>query len=263
MNNPNEKRLNELKLLYIDFLEMDQISKQFNNYIQRIKNLDQIIFGNISETFRSTNQTDNLIPIPCSIKQVANKIRKTPLDQWPMINPSLQCYRLDKQPLLLMNCNYINTNECIVKLIEQILPVMIDIDKDIDRVHYALQLIMPKLRDGEYVAIDLLEQLMDKIESFQCEIQTAYEWLMSYNERRANRIVNYIRHIHNGDERIILNRFDQDCLIMFHKIIDDLYRWSILIYRLFTINHEQLMEYKNIHGGMTIIDKERFENFYQ
>lgn len=172
MNNPNEKRLNELKLLYIDFLEMDQISKQFNNYIQRIKNLDQIIFGNISETFRSTNQTDNLIPIPCSIKQVANKIRKTPLDQWPMINPSLQCYRLDKQPLLLMNCNYINTNDCIVKLIEQILPVMIDIDKDIDRVHYALQLIMPKLRDGEYVAIDLLEQLMDKIESFQCEIQT-------------------------------------------------------------------------------------------
>lgn len=172
MNNPNEKRLNELKLLYIDFLEMDQISKQFNNYIQRIKNLDQIIFGNISETFRSTNQTDNLIPIPCSIKQVTNKIRKTPLDQWPMINPSLQCYRLDKQPLLLMNCNYINTNDCIVKLIEQILPVMIDIDKDIDRVHYALQLIMPKLRDGEYVAIDLLEQLMDKIESFQCEIQT-------------------------------------------------------------------------------------------
>ncbi|KAH9501612.1 hypothetical protein DERF_012447 [Dermatophagoides farinae] len=91
----------------------------------------------------------------------------------------------------------------------------------------------------------------------------AYEWLMSYNERRANRIINYIRHIHNGDERIILNRFDRDCLIMFHKIIDDLYRWSILIYRLFTINHEQLMEYKNIHGGMTIIDKERFENFYQ
>ncbi|OTF84166.1 hypothetical protein BLA29_003623 [Euroglyphus maynei] len=74
-----------------------------------------------------------------------------------------------------MNYNHINTNESIVKLIEQILPVLIDIDKDIDRIHYALQLIMPKLRDGEYVAIDLLEQLMDQIESFQSEIQTERE----------------------------------------------------------------------------------------
>lgn len=49
---------------------------------------------------------------------------------------------------------------------------------------------------------------------------------------------------------------------MFHKIIDDLYRWSTLMYRLFTINHEQLMDFKNIHGTTTI-DRERFENFYQ
>nr|XP_027195658.1 uncharacterized protein LOC113790223 [Dermatophagoides pteronyssinus] len=262
MNNPYEKRLNELKLSYVNSLELNQISKQFIAHINRIKNLGQIIFCNIFESFRNTIQTDNLIPIPCSVKEMAEKIRKTSIDQWSIINPSLQCYRLDKQPLFLMDCIHININESIVKLIEQILPVMIDIDKDIDRVHYALQLIMPKLRDGEYVAIDLLEQLMEQIESFQYEIQTAYEWLISYNERRANRIVNIIRYSHIGDDRIILNRFDKDCLIMFHKIIDDLYRWSTLMYRLFTINHEQLMDFKNIHGTTTI-DRERFENFYQ
>ena len=113
---------------------------------------------------------------------------------------------------------------------------------------------------GVKVDLGIPYDLWDKPSAEITNLKTQCEDMM---EKHEADIEQWYYHHQQQQYIIILNRFDQDCLIMFHKIIDDLYRWSILIYRLFTINHEQLMEYKNIHGGMTIIDKEIFENFYQ
>lgn len=168
----NKEILNEVNALKKTFISyIDSIAlKKFPEMIVKIREMKKD-FSKKLEEISKNQETNVMIEIPEALAEKLKKFgsNEKTIEEWLQANPAFQCRQLSNKPTLISNCK-LGTNKLILDIIEQIKPMLIDLDEDIDKLDCALRLIFPKMRDGEYLGIEILEELLNSMSSLQSNL---------------------------------------------------------------------------------------------
>ena len=157
--------LNQLKLQLKSNLESVALRK-FADKIVQFKQFGQDLAKEIELV--KINELACTIPVPESLRENQAKLQSKPdtVQNLVQLNPNLQCRQLTRQPLLLKNCQ-MPTNTAITALVDKILPHLIELDEDLNKLDYALRLLLPRMREGEYLGTELLHEVIHRVQKLQ------------------------------------------------------------------------------------------------
>lgn len=114
------------------------------------------------------------IPVPESLLANQKKLNSLNPDNVANVialNPNLRCFELTNCPVLIKNCQ-MPVNQAIGGLIEQILPYLFELEDDLDKLEYSLRLLLPRMREGEYLGTEMLLEACDMISVNQHKLQS-------------------------------------------------------------------------------------------
>ncbi|KAI2811674.1 Proteasome activator complex subunit 3 [Blomia tropicalis] len=244
--------------------EHTKLLEQLNQLKQRMKsNLELIAlkkFPNKIEQFRQERKTltkDILtvkgsefactIPVPDSLHQNWEKLENKPntIKDLLELNPNLQCQELVRIPVLVKNAQ-MPTNGAIVGLITKILPYLYDLDEDLNKLDYALRLFLPRMREGEYLGTELLQEVNERIQTLQSYVQGKIRTLNKYHYTRTELLQNVICYGHVEDYRVRLVRLDRRYCHFLLQSVDLIYKTYVIVYDLIKKNYDKLSEFKSM-----------------
>lgn len=168
----HKSMLNELNLMrkrYTSYIESIAIHKFYKKIIEIRKFRKEFI--KLLHTIKTKKPAALSLPIreplieklrsmESSVKTVADLLK---------VNSALQCRQLVSKPFLIPD-QELDTNQLVMEGINQIMPWILDLDEDIEKLDTALRLIFPKMRDGELFGHDLLEELLNTMSNMQLNL---------------------------------------------------------------------------------------------
>lgn len=146
--------------------------RKFSQKIIQFRNLRVELTGKIEAAKK--NIPPCTIPVPDSLLANQKKLNDLSPDTVASVmalNPNLRCFELINRPVLLKNCQ-MPPNQVISGLIEKILPHLLELDDDLDKLEYALRLLLPRMREGEYLGTEMLLEACDFISLKQNTLQS-------------------------------------------------------------------------------------------
>lgn len=160
-----QNELNQMKQKMkanLELIAMRKFPQKITQWMQLRKTLAQEIATVKNSPVACT------IPVPDSLHENQAKLKASPdtVQDLLKLNPNLQCFQLNHHPQLLKNCQ-MSTNTAMVELIEKILPHLIELDDDLNKLDYALRLMLPRMREGEYLGTEFLHEAISQINDLQ------------------------------------------------------------------------------------------------
>jgi len=161
--------LNQLKQQIKSNLESIALTK-FGTKVEQFKLIRKTLIKEI-DVVRKKNWACT-IPVPESLSDNFKKIQLQPdsLQSLVTLNVNLQCTQLSRIPMLLKNCS-MPTNKEVAELIDKVMPHLVELEADLIKLDYALRLMLPRMREGEYLGIELLQEVIETVQGFQESIQ--------------------------------------------------------------------------------------------
>lgn len=186
------------------------------------------------------------IPVPDSLlanQQKLNSLNPDTVATVMALNPNLRCFELTNRPLLLKNCE-MPVNQAISGLIDQILPHLYELDDDLSKVDYSLRLLLPRMREGEYLGTEMLHEASSLIAHKQNTLQMHINELIKYYDGRFAHLQKIITYPHLDDYRLSLVRFDERYCSKLSSAVNFMYMAVVLVHDMVKKNQDKLAEYR-------------------
>ena len=112
------------------------------------------------------------------------------------------------KPLLFPN-GKIECNQQFIEMIEELKPRLIQLTEDIFHLKLAVNLMVPKIEDGNNFGVEIQRETIDTIQSVESQVLSHFDKFETYFEARGDIIAKVVKYPHNQDYRIALKETDQ------------------------------------------------------
>lgn len=164
------------------------------------------------------------------------------------LNAHQECSRIEL-PCIFPVGGAIPTNEALETKTDELVALYDEFYQWLDTLIYGIRLLYPRLKDGEYIGVELLDQISQMLLQTQESIASRRQELVLYHANRFDKIRNALIYGHLEHYRRLVAVFDQRHCHWLVTMYNKLYRHHVLVHDLMGKVRDKVAQFIASYGS--------------
>lgn len=251
----SEQSLNEIK----EKIKRDGEELVLKGFPRKILDLNRLSNSDKYCLTSALKQYDLNLPIPAkSGSETTDEINK---DENKSKDMSTKCRDKEvfveddelviSKPFLFPN-GRVECNKQFVEMIDELKPKLIQLTEDILLLKLAVNLMVPKIEDGNNFGVEIQRETIETIQGFESQVLKHFDKFETYYETRGDLIAKAAKYPHNQDFRIAVQEGDQRFYWSLCLTLTDVRNYYVSLHDLVTKNMSKIKTPRNADNTYTM-----------